>query len=280
MFLPNSPRVFSLSQGDFQPLDGQGILGTDVDVAHCCADRMGGNRHALDDAVRVTFQHAAVHERTGVAFVGVADDELPVAFGFARKFPFAPCGETGATAASQARGPHRFDHGFCAVLFENLGQGLITFVGDVVFNGQGIDDAAVAQDDFLLSFEEVHVGDVRHGPAVGPLVDQSLDYAAAGNVLGDDFFNVLRLKALVKDVVDHHHGAAGTGPLATGADDRNLILDLSIGELFFESFADLQRARGDATGAQADADLFMALGGLFGPFPCGRNREGRKVLWH
>ena len=52
-----------------------------------------GDGHALDDAVGIAFQDAAVHERAGVAFVGVADDELLRALGVAGEFPLPPGGK-------------------------------------------------------------------------------------------------------------------------------------------------------------------------------------------
>ena len=67
-----------LVEGVLEALDGQRVLGADVDVALVRADGVAGDGHALDDAVRVAFEHAAVHERAGVALVGVAEDVLGV----------------------------------------------------------------------------------------------------------------------------------------------------------------------------------------------------------
>ena len=78
---------------------------------------------------------------------------------------------------------------FCV---EHLGQGLVAVAGDVVLDLLRVDHAAVAQHDLLLPLEEVHVGGVGHGAAVGPLVRQPLDDPPAAEVLGDDFLGVLR----------------------------------------------------------------------------------------
>ena len=48
-----------LLDGVLEPLDGQRVLGAHVDVALVRADGVGGDGHALDDAVRVAFQHAS-----------------------------------------------------------------------------------------------------------------------------------------------------------------------------------------------------------------------------
>jgi hypothetical protein len=58
---------------DPQPLDRERVLRPDVDVCLGRADRVGGEGHAFDEAVRVAFDDGAVHERAGVALVGVAD---------------------------------------------------------------------------------------------------------------------------------------------------------------------------------------------------------------
>ncbi len=56
--------------------DGERVLRAAVDVALGGVDREGGDRHALEDAVGVALEDAAVHERPGVALVGIADDVL------------------------------------------------------------------------------------------------------------------------------------------------------------------------------------------------------------
>ena len=58
-----------------------------VDVALAGADGVGGDRHALEHPVRVALQDAAVHERAGVALVGVADHVLLRAGGLGDRAP-------------------------------------------------------------------------------------------------------------------------------------------------------------------------------------------------
>ncbi len=66
-------------EGLVDPLDGQRILGADVEEALVGPDRVGGDAHPFDDAVGERFQQHAVHERAGIALVAVADDVLHVA---------------------------------------------------------------------------------------------------------------------------------------------------------------------------------------------------------
>ena len=67
-------QLLGLLDGGLQPADGQRIFGAHVDEALVRAHRVGRDGHAFQHAVRIAFQHAAVHERAGVALVGVADD--------------------------------------------------------------------------------------------------------------------------------------------------------------------------------------------------------------
>ena len=55
------------------PLDGQRILARGRRRTRRRADGIPGDEHAFDHGEGVRFQHAAVHEGAGVAFVGVAD---------------------------------------------------------------------------------------------------------------------------------------------------------------------------------------------------------------
>ena len=85
-----------------EALERQRVLGAAVDVALVGADRVGADQHALDDRVRVALEHRAVHERAGVALVGVAEDVLLVAVGLGAELPLEAGGEAGAAAAAQA----------------------------------------------------------------------------------------------------------------------------------------------------------------------------------
>ena len=67
-----------LLDGDLETVNGDGVLGPDVDVALVGADGVAGDGHSLQHHVGVAFQNGTVHERAGVALVGVAADILLV----------------------------------------------------------------------------------------------------------------------------------------------------------------------------------------------------------
>ena len=98
-----------------QALDRERVLVAHVHVAFhravAGADGVGGDDHALDDAVRVALEHGAVHERARVALVGVADDVVLLAGVGAAVAPLPARGEAGAAAAAQAALLDFVDHG-------------------------------------------------------------------------------------------------------------------------------------------------------------------------
>ena len=59
MFVAQQAVLAGLAEGVVEALDGQRILGADVDVALVRADGVGADDHALDDAVRVALEHAS-----------------------------------------------------------------------------------------------------------------------------------------------------------------------------------------------------------------------------
>ena len=94
MFVPEQAVGLRPGRWPSEPLDGQRILGADVDVGLRGADGVGGDDHAFEQPVRVALDHGAVHERAGVAFVGVADQVLLVARRLAGELPLLAGRET------------------------------------------------------------------------------------------------------------------------------------------------------------------------------------------
>ena len=87
-----------------------GILRPDVDVALAGADRVGRDRHALDEHERVALHHHPVGEGAAVALVGVAADELQLIDAVEHGLPLDACREARATAAAQPGVGHLGDH--------------------------------------------------------------------------------------------------------------------------------------------------------------------------
>ena len=101
-----------LIQSGAQPLHGQRILRPHIDVALRGADGVAGDRHRLDDAVRIALQDASVHECAGIAFIGVAEHVLPWALGLPAELPFESGWEPGPAAPAEARPLDDVNHFF------------------------------------------------------------------------------------------------------------------------------------------------------------------------
>ena len=92
---------FRLPDRVFKAFDRQRIFRADVDDACLRSDRITADRHCLQHRVGIALQYRTVHECAGVAFVGVADDEL-FSRGLLRgELPLASRGEASASAPAQ-----------------------------------------------------------------------------------------------------------------------------------------------------------------------------------
>ena len=141
-----------------QAHDGQRVLGAHVDDALACADAVGADEHALDEAVRVAFDHGAVHKGAGVALVRVADKVLLVALGVACGTPLKGGGEARAATAAQSGYVDLLDDVFLRhARGQDLADGRVAAVRDVVVDALWVNDAAVAKRHARLLGQELLV---------------------------------------------------------------------------------------------------------------------------
>ncbi len=244
-----------LADGDLQPVDGDGVLGPDVDVALVGADGVAGDGHGLQHAVGVALQHRAVHEGAGVALVGVAGHVLdPVGGGgVVGELPLQAGGEAGAAPAPQAGGLDVVDDLLGRdLLGQDAAQGGVAVHADVLVDVLGVDDAAVAQGDAQLVLVESGVGQGGGGAALVALhVEQPLDDAALDDVLRNDLPHVVGGDLGVAGPlgVDHDDGAHGAQAEAAGLDHLGLLVHLLELQLLLKGLDDLQAVGGGAAGA-------------------------------
>ena len=145
----------SLINGDLQALHGDGVLGADIDIALAGADGVAADGHGFQHRVGVAFQNGTIHERAGVALVGVADHVLLVSLGSGGKLPLLAGGETSAATAAQTGLQH---------LVNNLLEGsfrsepcperLIAVESNIFVDVFGVDTTAVPQ-------SQTHLGTCR-----------------------------------------------------------------------------------------------------------------------
>ena len=145
--------------GLLQALHRNRIFRADIDVALIGPDRVCGDRHRLDQAVRIALQYRAVHKRARIAFVRVAGDKLFVADRTLGEIPFHPGGESAAPSAAQPGGLDRIDDVVRRHFKQHLAQRLIAVERYVFFDALGIDPAAVAEGDPVLFFVKRRAGE-------------------------------------------------------------------------------------------------------------------------
>ena len=145
--LAQDARLVHLPDGVTQAVDGDGILGADIEVALGCADGIARNHHALDDGIGVALQNGAVHEGTGVALVTVADHVLLVGDGCLGELPLPAGGETTAAARLGISQPalssaiHNLENALGGVkLFEKVGRN-IRLTDEGRFYQENVDEA-------------------------------------------------------------------------------------------------------------------------------------------
>ena len=261
--IPEQAHFAGLVQGILQPVHRKGIFGAHIHIALVGTDAVPGDDHGLNDAVRIAFQYAPVHERARVAFVGITQHVFFVTGRFAREFPFKTGQEPGAAAAAQARLLHCIRDFFGRHFGQHPGQRLIPVAGDIFFDVCRVDDAAVAQDDFLLLLEEVDFlqrgNNLRRG---GHLEVQAANGAAFKQVLGHDFLGVLRLQSLVKHTirVNDRDGANRARPQASRAHQLHFLVQVVLAQGFLK-----RRDDGMSTGShasRASANQHMRMNGF------------------
>ena len=210
----------------------------------------------------IALEHGAIHERAGVALVGVADHVLDVGLVGGAERPLTAGGESAAATTAQAGVGDDLDDVLRSHLGEDLAQCRIAVHRDVLVDVLRVDDAAVTQHHAVLGLVEGGVGQgdvaklVRLRLAV-IVVDEALDTTTLEQVLGDDLFYVVRGDAAVERAVGVHDDdrAELAQAEAAGADELDLVLKIVLGDLFLEPILDLLASRGRAAGTATDKDL-------------------------
>ncbi|MPM75997.1 hypothetical protein SDC9_122992 [bioreactor metagenome] len=252
--------VPGLGDGDFQPLDGDGVFRADINVSLAGAHGIAGDGHGLQHTVGVALQHGAVHKRAGVALVGVAGHEFyPVLAGcVGGELPFQAGGEACAAPPADAALLDGVDDLLRGLLGEGPGQGAVAAGADVLVDVFRVNDAAVAQGDAQLLLVEDRVG--QGGDGLRAFVfhmEQALDDAALYEVLGDDFGHVLGGDLGVAGAfgINHDDGPHGAEAEAAGFHHLDLAVQPLGGQLALQRGEDLGACRRGAAGAGANQNM-------------------------
>ena len=234
-------------------MDGERILGPDVDKALMCSNRMAADRHGLQDAVRVALDRGAVHVGARVTFVGVTDDIFHVIDRRFGEVPFHPGGESGTATSAQTGDFHLVDDIFRGHVEQHLLQRLVSVTGDIFLDILRIDETTVAKYDTELLLVELDVLATDMG-ALALIVQQALDLAALYQMLADQFLRIAWLDVHVERVFrqDLDNRSLGTEPETTGLDDLHAVGDTLRLALFHQCLVNLVGVAGLASAAATD----------------------------
>ncbi len=115
--------------------------------------------------MRIAFKERAIHKRTGISLITVADHVLRLPCGICDELPFTSCWEAGASAPAQPGVRNHFDHFIRLHLREHYAQGFIPVGSDVLLNAFRIDSPAILEDHLYLFLEEWDLLLALHNPA-------------------------------------------------------------------------------------------------------------------
>ena len=236
--------MLSLADRRLQVFDRQRIFGPHVDVAQRGSHRIAGDGHTLQHAVRIAFEHAAIHEGARVALITIADDILAIAVGLGDHAPFQAGGKAGPAPAAQTAAQHLLDDLAGRKLGKGFQQPFVAVGANVVPDLLRIDPAGVLEHDLNLAPEK-------------RLVSSALQAAHRTRVHRlDDVRGILRRHILIHHVVRLYRDQRAFHAEAHAADALYLaLLFAPLTDYLFRQFLlDLVTSRREATGRRADVN--------------------------
>ena len=118
----NEARLLGGRDGRFEPGRRRRVVAADGDDGLAGADRVGRDREAFDDRIRIGLEEEAIGEGGRIGAVTVGHDEAARRRRRRREPPFVRGREAGPTAAAQLRGGDRGDRPRCAELVDRSPQ--------------------------------------------------------------------------------------------------------------------------------------------------------------
>ena len=259
-------QLLRLGHSDLEALDGEGILGADVDIALGCACGDTCNEHTFNDGVGVTLHDALIHESAGVALVTVADHVLHVRHITADALPLTTSGEAAAAATTEAAVHDLLADLGISHLKQRLFKGGVTAQGQIFIDVLGVTAARVLHDHAVLSLIEGDVIAMHVLPLA--LVEQTVNDLIAEDGFFNNLVAVLHLHMGVEDArrLDGYQGANFAETVTAALLQVQTLLARLVLQLHadletlgldggFEIVVDLHRAAGHTARTCADQNL-------------------------
>ncbi len=251
-----------LLDGDLKTLNGDRVLGTNVNVTLRGTDGVTCDSHGLKNYMRVALENGTIHECTRVALVGVTAHILLISLVSLCEHPLTTGRETCATAAAETGVKKDLDDIIRSLLGQHLCKSLVTARSDVLVNVLGIDDTAVAQRHTILLLIEirlVHRDDAVRG---NRLLIEILGYdVTVYKVLGNDLRNVLDRHISVESSlrINDNDRAESAEAMAAGAYDAYVVLESVLLDLVVKCDDDVFAVGGSTAGTAAHKDMMLVV---------------------
>ncbi len=133
-----------------------------IDDALGGSGRVAADRHALDQGMRVALQFVSIHIRTRVSLIRIADEVFLRSGCLAEVLEFQTRGKPGSSASAQSGLFQAFDDCVGRPFPEHIEQSTIAASAKIFLDVAWIDEAAVAQYEFLLAGKERNFGPGGH----------------------------------------------------------------------------------------------------------------------
>ena len=244
---------------DSQALHRDRVFRTHIDVTLIGTDRICRDRHCLDDRMRIAFENGAVHERAGVALVGVAADVFLFADGILCKLPFPARREARAAAAAKPGFGDHIDDVLRRHFREYFAERFVTVIRDVFLDLFGVDHAAVAQRHAVLLFIEIGVVERLDAAVFGNrfLIKKAGHDAPFDDVLIDDFIDVFHFYLRIERAfgIDDHDRAKCTEPEAARFGYVHFIFKPFFADTLDKCIVNFHRIAGSTARTAADKNV-------------------------
>ena len=213
--------------------------------------------------MRVALKHRTVHERAGVALVGITYDILLRSLVGRAERPLASGREASAPASAETGFRNGCDDLVGSHFGKTFCKRLITVACYVFVYILGVDDAAVAERDPYLLTVEVGLVERLDNAVVSDslLVKKTGDNVSVDKVLLHDLGNVIDIDHRIEASlgINYHDRSESAETETSGGDDLYVVFDPVCPDLAVKSLNDLLAVGRCTSGTAADENVLLII---------------------